>query len=223
MTPSWWGILGLIGWAYLFSMILYRLSNNSLTIMISLFILLLLVLLGVRSESSSLPLSLDWLSSYRGHMSHTMIAVAGIICSLLLVRDNKAQTPTEKIRDIIIFGILLAIAGYFTQPFGGIAKIGATPAWSLYSAAICCFVFPLIFWLVDVKGIKQWSGFLKPAGENPLLTYILPYLIAAILGYSFWPEALSTGALGFIRAVVFTLLILALSGWLTKKGLRLHL
>ncbi len=30
MTPKWWGILGLIGWAYFLSVIVYWISNGRL-------------------------------------------------------------------------------------------------------------------------------------------------------------------------------------------------
>jgi heparan-alpha-glucosaminide N-acetyltransferase len=223
MTPSWWGILGLIGWAYLLSIILYMASNKNLTILVSLFSLLLVILLGLRSNLVVFPSYLSWLHGQAGHFAHTLITLAGIICSLLLLKGGLMQVPILKIRGMIILGIMLGLAGYFTQPFGGISKIGATPAWALYSAAICCFVFPAVYWLVDIKGIKRWANFLKPAGENPLLTYILPPLFYAIVGFSYLPAIFSEGFSGFLRAVVFSLFILLIAGLLTKRGIRLHL
>ena len=76
---------------------------------------------------------------------------------------------------------------------------------------------------MDVQGIKNWANFVKPAGQNPLLTYILPPLLYAILGYGFIPDLLSSGFPGFLRALVFSLLMLLVTKWLTKKGIRLHL
>ena len=223
MTPSWWGILGLIGWAYLLSVILYMVSNKNLVILASLFLLLRLFLLELSIDSNIIPSSLNMFKGQTGHISHTLITLSGILCSLLLRKGGMDQLPFVKIRNMLVLGILLAIAGYFALPFGGISKIKATPAWALYSAAICCFIFPLIYWLVDLKGIKSWANFLKPAGENPLLTYILPPLVYAIFGYAFIPEMLSIGFLGILRSLLFSLLILAIAAWLTKKDIRLHL
>jgi predicted acyltransferase len=223
MTPSWWGILGLIGWAYLLSIIAYMLSDKNLGALVGIFVGLLAVLLLLRSDAVSLPSILDGLKGQTGHLGHTVVTLSGVICSLLLMKGGVMDRPSVKILHMLILGVLLLVIGYFVQPFGGISKIAATPSWALFSAASCCFLFPLVYWLVDVKGIKNWATFVKPAGQNPLLTYILPPLLYAILGYGFIPDLLSSGFPGFMRALVFSLLMLLLTKWLTKKGIRLHL
>ncbi len=223
MTPSWWGILGLIGWAYLLSTISYMLSDKNTGALVGIFVGLLLGLLVLRAEAINLPSFLEGLKSQTGHLAHTLVTLSGIICSLLLMKGGVKERPLVKIRNMLILGAALLLIGYFVQPFGGISKIAATPSWALFSAASCCFLFPLVYWLVDVKDIKSWAAFLRPAGQNPLLTYILPPLIYAILGYSFIPDLLTSGLPGFLRAVVFSLLMLWLTKWLTQKGIRLHL
>lgn len=222
MTPSWWGILGLIGWAYLISVILYKISNKQFWIFSGLFIAMLVFLLVLRSDFN-LPTILAWFQNQSGHISHTIIVMAGIISSMILAKGGLKEAANLKIRNILIFGLLLLLGGYFCQPFGGISKIGASPSWSLYSAAICCFLFPLIYWLVDIREVKNWANFLSPAGKNPLLTYILPALFYAILGYSFIPDLLTHGIGGFMKAVIFSLFILWLADWLTKRGIKMQL
>lgn len=223
MTPSWWGILGLIGWAYLLSTISYMLSDKNTGALVGIFVGLLLGLLVLRAEAINLPSFLEGLKSQTGHLAHTLVTLSGIICSLLLMKGGVKERPLVKIRHMLSLGVVLLVIGYFVQPFGGISKIAATPSWALFSAASCCLLFPLVYWLVDVKGIKNWASFVRPAGQNPLLTYILPPLLYAILGYSFIPDLLTSGLPGFLRAVVFSLLMLWLTKWLTQKGIRLHL
>lgn len=223
MTPSWWGILGLIGWAYLLSTISYMLSDKNTGALVGIFVGLLSVLLILRTEAVNLPNGLEGLKSQTGHLAHTLVTLSGIICSLLLMKGGVKERPLVKIRHMLSLGVVLLVIGYLVQPFGGISKIAATPSWALFSAASCCFLFPLVYWLVDVKGIKNWASFVRPAGQNPLLTYILPPLLYAILGYSFIPDLLTSGLPGFLRAVVFSLLMLWLTKWLTQKGIRLHL
>lgn len=220
MTPSWWGILGLIGWAYLLSMIFYMASRKTLPALLGIFAALLALILGLRGGIPALPAFGQWLQGQSGHLVHTLITLSGIICSLLLVKSGQ---PNARIRNILLFGVLLGVAGYLARPFGGISKIAATPAWALYSAAACCLIFPAIYWLADLKGVKSWANFLKPAGENPLLAYILPPLFYAIAGFSFFPAVLSRGVPGMLRALAFTLIILWVTKWLTKRGIRLHL
>jgi len=223
MTPSWWGILGLIGWAYLLSTISYMLSDKNTGALVGIFVGLLSVLLILRIEAVNLPNGLEGLKSQTGHLAHTLVTLSGIICSLLLMKGGVKERPLVKIRHMLSLGVVLLVIGYFVQPFGGISKIAATPSWALFSAASCCFLFPLVYWLVDVKGIKNWASFVRPSGQNPLLTYILPPLLYAILGYSFIPDLLTSGLPGLLRAVVFSLLMLWLTKWLTQKGIRLHL
>ena len=220
MTPSWWGILGLIGWAYLYAMILYRLVVERLLLLILVFLLLFLLDLALWSES--FQDQLHWLKGQSGNLAHTLITLAGIICALFLRQNGIRHNAWSKMFYMVLFGLLLCLGAYLSRPLGGISKIGATPSWALYSAAICCFVFPLVYWLVDLKGIKNWANFLKPAGENPLLTYIIPPFIYGLLGFSFWPDFLSSGFAGFVRSVLFSLLILTIAAWLTKKKIRLQ-
>lgn len=223
MTPSWWGILGLIGWAYLLSMIFYMASRKKIGALLGVFAGLLALILVLRSGLSGLPVVVQWLKGQSGHLVHTLITLSGIICSLLLARGGVWDRPTVKIRNILLFGVVLGVAGYLSRPFGGISKIAATPSWALFSAASCCLIFPAIYWLADLKGKKGWAIFLKPAGENPLLAYILPPLFYAIAGYGIFPDVLSQGGIGMLRALAFTLAIMWLTSWLTKKGIRLHL
>ena len=223
MTPSWWGILGLIGWAYLLSMIIYMISNKRLLPLIIVTAVILAFLLVLRSDSIALPSILHWFKGQTGHIAHTLITLTGIICGLFLMSREKEQQAKVKIRNMLLLGVALLVLAYFTQPFGGISKIKATPSWALYSAASCCFVFPFIFWLVDLKGIKNWANFLKPAGENPLLTYILPPIFYAIVGFAFFTGPLGIGFLGFIKAIVFSLFILWLAAGFTRDGIRLRL
>jgi len=221
MTPSWWGILGLIGWAYLYSMIVYMLSKQRL-IGVSIASLLFLIL--------HVGIWLGWVDQFaflkgqNGNIAHSILVLAGIICSLILKEGGVKSFPNSKIRNIVLFGLTMAVIAYFVRPLtGGISKIGATPSWVLYCSAIYCFIFPLIYWLVDLKGISAWGNFLKPAGKNPLLTYILPPFFYGLVGFGIYPAVLSNGFLGVIRSLVFALVVLWVAKWMTKKGIVLKL
>lgn len=223
MTPSWWGILGLIGWAYLISMVMYFIGRHNIIAMALIFLVLLALQLGLRSSIDIFPFNLDWLKGQTGHIAHSLLTLSGIICSLLLRKGDVLSDYKTKILSMLIIGAGLAVLAYFIRPYGGISKIYATPAWALYCSAICFWVFPFVYWLVDIKGINKWANFLKPAGQNPLLTYILPPFIYAAVGYSFYPAWLKNGVIGICWSVIFTLIIVYISKWLTKKGIRLHL
>ncbi|MES2220826.1 MAG: hypothetical protein V4587_07660, partial [Acidobacteriota bacterium] len=70
------------------------------------------------------------------------------------------------------------------------------------------------------------SEFAKPAGENTLLTYLLPdiYIFLAVLfGVRYFDHYFQTGAWGVIGTIVFTFAILAVAAVLTRMRIRLQL
>lgn len=221
MTPSWWGILGLIGWAYLISIIVYiGTAKNQWGVLAGL-VGIGLLYIGIRTEVPFLANSR--LGRQSGHLAHSLLVLSGVFCALLMSQAQEQKMHTHKIRNMMLWGLALLALGYFTDPIEGISKIRATPSWTFYCAGICSVLYPLIYWLVDVKGISEWANFLKPAGKNPLLTYIIPPFIYGILGFSFLPAFMSIGWLGFLKSIVFSLLVLLAARWFTQKKILLKL
>lgn len=223
MTPSWWGILGLIGWAYLLSLLAYMgTARKRWGIPVAMTVLVLLVI-GLKTEflgNRSLGL---WLIGQAGHMVHSIIVMAGIICSFILSGQVGLAQSASKIRIMLLTAIAAIILAYLLEPFGGISKNKATLSWALYSIGICFALFAAIYWIVDIKGQESWANFVRPAGTNPLLTYLLPALFYALVGYGFIPDFLNTGVGGIIRSLLFSLFILFLADQLTKRNIRLQL
>ena len=222
MTPSWWGILGLIGWAYAYGLVGYMAVGQRLAGIAGLLALLVVMVLGLRSPDLALPAGLDFLRGQAGNLSHASLVVAGILLARLLQVEGTARQHARLIGQVLAYGLVLLVAGYFLRPLGGVSKQLATPTWALYSAAICCALFALIYWLVDVKGWRRWAAFLAPAGSNPLLTYLLPFLYYALAGYPALGGVVNDGLPGILRALVFSLLILGLASLLGRWRLRLQ-
>jgi len=84
------------------------------------------------------------------------------------------------------FGFVVLAAGRLLTPLG-ISKIRATPTWSLYS--IGAAVFDVFAPLLDMRREAQtgWAFFVRAAGSNTLLTYLLPdvwYFASACVGFT---------------------------------------
>lgn len=221
MTPSWWGILGLIGWAYLIAISLFVLGQKNKLGLLVAYGLVTFLFLGIRAD---LPfLANSWLGGQSGHLAHALLVLSGTFCGLLIPHQIEKEGQAKGIRYMAIWGGLLLVGGYLSDPLGGISKIGATPAWVFYCAGICALIYAFIYWLVDVQGVKNWANFLKPAGENPLLTYIIPPFFYGIVGFDYLPALLNAGFPGFLRAIVFSILVLLVANWLGKKGVKLRL
>ena len=226
MGPRWWGILGLIGWAYVISCTLYLVFRQHLPAMIGCLGLLIAFYVGVRSGGLELPSFLAFLHGQAGNASHSAIVVAGIIVSRLFFEDSPARSIRRRAEWLVVFAMLLFVAGFLLRPLHGISKAHATPTWSLYCAGIGVLVYVLLYWVVDIQRVVRWTRLLKPAGANPLLTYILPsivYYLLTWLDVTLWPAALSRGVPGILRSGVFTVLILGMASLLTRCKIKLRL
>lgn len=165
-----------------------------------------------------------WLGGHIG--GHSAITISGTITTLLLLTQATNDSMRKRISSVICFAAMLFLAGYLIRPLYGISKVYATPTWCLYSSSICCAIFLLLFWLVDIKKINKWTVFLKPAGSNPLLAYIMPdiaYALIGILGITFLSDYFGAGIVGIIRSFVFALLMLGITALATKFNIKLRL
>ncbi|GAA3775487.1 DUF5009 domain-containing protein [Flavobacterium ginsengiterrae] len=219
-TPQWWGILGLIGWAYLISVIYYWLVSGRLWAMI------LFLIICVAANSANLTQGLvlpGWLSFIAGHLTHATLVTAGIVISLLFFDrkiDNKINWP------VIGFIVLFFAVGFFLRPYYGISKIHGTPSWTLLSAGICTILFYFLYWLMEVKKQTKWSEFFMPAAANPLLIYILPgviYYFCKAINLHIIPGYFRVGVPGILWALVFSIIMLYVMKIFNKYKIQLHL
>jgi len=222
MTPKWWGILGLIGWAYLLSVIVYWFGNGKLVVMIVFFFVC--VAGNIINHIDGLAINeIGWFSFLCGHMIHATMVCAGIIVSLLFFEKRKSFRINWP---VIASTFLLFILAYILRPYFEVSKIRGTPSWTLYSAGICCLMFYLLYIVIEEKGLRKWSGFIMPAASDPLLIYILPGIIiyfGLAIGLKLVPGWFESGIPAIIWSGVFSLLMLWVVHLLNKIGIRLHL
>jgi heparan-alpha-glucosaminide N-acetyltransferase len=226
ITPRWWGILGLIGWAYLYSCIFYQLFSGNkywLTLMIGVCVAFYAVGKMPSVEHSDWW---SWISARKGDAAHTSIALCGMIVTLLFF--DQARPVTERMRffNALCFALFLFAAGYLLRPYFKISKIYATPTWCLYSAASCTIIFSFLYWLIDKKKIQGWTNFFKPAASNPLLTYIIPdiiYYLTALIGIVIVPHFCRSGWPGIVWSAFFAVAVMGIVILLNRMKLKLQL
>ena len=226
ITPRWWGILGLIGWAYLFAGIFFQLFRKNMVMMPAMICFCIAWYIAGKSAFVQENESLRWISSQAGNAAHTSIVLCGIVLSLIYFDKNGNRTATRRFAAAGIFTILLFVAGYVLRPYFGISKIYATPTWCLYCAAICCIIFSMLYWLTDIKKINGWTRFFNPAAVNPLLTYIIPgilYALFAVLHIAILPDSLRYGIPGFLWAVFYAIAVMYIAKGLNKLNIKLQL
>ena len=135
------------------------------------------------------------------------------------------MTFRQKAAIAIPFGFASLLFGWFLTPLG-ISKIRATPTWCLYSIGCSILLFTLLYWICDVRKAYAWAWFSRSAGENTLLTYLLPdfyFFIVSACGFTYFATHLNAGLPGVLRCVLFTAFILVLSALLTRWKLRLRI
>ncbi len=219
---SYWEILGLIGWTYLAVCILYiptrTLRWASWLWCAALVILNIASIAGWLRFPEQVPFYL-WPFNNGAFCSMTM---AGVLISTLFLSDTVASSFKAKAVWALGCALVFLVAAWLLEPLG-LSKIRATPSWSLYCSGASTIIFLLLYWICDVKKKTSWAAFVKPAGSNTLLTYLLPDFFYAALGSSAVFAQFERGVIGVGKSIVFTAFILLLSAILTRCRLRLQL
>ncbi len=223
----WWGILGLIGWAYLVAALLFIwCKGNERVLFIG---WLLSIALCAANHARLLPGEglLHQLLSPIGAGAMTAFTIGGALASQLFWRErNKPAFSYSRL--LLIFSaiaIVFLALGFLSRPLGGISKIRATPSWVLICSAISLFSFLLVYYITDVNRQTAWFSLIKPAGTETLLCYLVPYYVYAVISFTHWslPAWMLTGATGLLKSALFAWLVVAFTGLLTKRFLKLRL
>jgi len=221
----WWGILGLIGWAYFISAVVYILSGNKFYILFIAWLLFLFLCIAGHAGWIAHQCVFAKIISPFGGGSMPAFTIGGVLITLLLL-DFRKRNETGKMM-MIFFGIaiILFASGIYLRTFWGISKIRATPAWVLICSAITIVAFIIIYWLTDKKGKANWFNLILPAGTNTLLCYLLPYYAydVPMMFHFYFPAFVLTGIIGLFKSFIFALLTVIVTGWLGKRGIRLKL
>ena len=225
----WWGILGIIGWTYLAASLLYLLSRGDRTALLGMMSLAVAFFIATRhGVLTALGLRNGFIDAGANFGSHTAIILAGAFIGTLFLPGGVERDYPRKLRTMVLFGTGFVAAGYLLRPLHGFSKILATESWALATAGICALLLAGFYVVMDVLNLRRWAGFLQPVGRNPLLAYILPGILGALMSLAssllrvdvrriFWPLAERGGLAGMANAAVMTAFVLFLT-WLATHN-----
>ncbi|HEV7380303.1 MAG TPA: DUF5009 domain-containing protein [Dyadobacter sp.] len=128
MQTYWWGILGLIGWSYLISSLVYLYFKQSLMLIsLSWLSLVIFNLADFAGWLTALDVIRDtfWIVGSGAFPAFTM---AGVVTSMLYLKYVKTDRKSLFVVLLICLGVCSLLYGFGTRPFWGISKIRATPA-----------------------------------------------------------------------------------------------
>ena len=124
----------------------------------------------------------------------TAHTIWGVLAGQLLMSQRKA---TQKLKILIIVGVIGVVAGYALNPLTPIIKRICTSSFVLVSGGCTFLTLAFSYWLIDILKRQKWSLFFRAVGLNPLFIYLFAHV----------------GGAAFIEAIIhpFTFLLF---GWM---------
>jgi predicted acyltransferase len=224
LRTHWWGILGLIGWAYLTCALVYLFTKGKFSAQVTALILFLafnILRTAGMLDAASPVLRYCW---FLNNGSEESLTMAGIVISLIYIQSKK-NNKQNFFTLMLLIAIAMFVFGLITRPIAGISKIHATPAWVGICTGISIAVFALLIFIADIKGKANWFNIIKPAGTSTLTCYLIPYFLYSfmVLVHFSYPVFLSEGIGGILRSFAIAFIVIFITAFLEKKNLKLKI
>ncbi|MFL5244552.1 MAG: DUF5009 domain-containing protein [Gemmataceae bacterium] len=185
---EWYGILGLIGWAYLVGTIAFLLFRNQRTALLGAVALLMCLYPADKTGAFDGWWLKEYVSVGLVLGSQAAITVAGVLLASILMTSDTA-TLSSRARFTALFVAGFATAALLLRGLYGINKNNATPSWCLWAIAIAAALWLIFHFLCDYRPIRFIAVPFAIAGENVLLAYLLSEMAPSaidLLGLDQW-------------------------------------
>jgi len=109
----------------------------------------------------------NWSGSYAtiNCISESFNTIAGAVVGALLLKRDKLRT-------MIVLGVLCIAAGLALDPVIPIIKKIWTASFAIYSLGFTLLVLALFYWICDVKMQRRWAQILVIVGANSIFIYL---------------------------------------------------
>lgn len=223
-TASWWGILGQIGWMYLFCATAYLLSNGRDLIPAALWAALCIINLSVAPMRDGSQLvgpnfAADLPAALNLGNGHSAILALGGLLTVLAERRLKRNRVAAGLGAAAI----LALLAFATHQGWIISKGLGTLPWCLYATAASVALYTLLR-VMEKHGLTGWFKPFEPAGTATLTVYMIPYFFLAL--WVFVNPAVPAwlcGWLGVLKCLLFSFLCVAVAWGLKALGIKLKI
>ena len=229
LRARWWGILGLIGWAYLFAAVawlLCRKRTGALSLVWLGLIGLNLLTTGTRDGEMLIDggnLIQDFARALNlGNGSSALMVFTGMLVSVQEKNFGREPAGRKLLYAALSVGMLIGFGTAAHEDWIISKNIGTLP-WCFYVGAIGITLYTLLR-VLEEKGWTRWFALFRPAGTATLTVYLLPYI------YYFGAEALGLsapawlqGPFGLVKCVAFAFLCIATAWALGKAGVKIKI
>lgn len=219
----WWGILGRIGWTYLFcSLVVLALGRRQWW---NVAVLALLVVGALMQAAGIVPTSI-----LPNNLTIFAFGMSGVVLAMLLNRSGPGSgmfwhSPKGFYMIMVVTGAAMLLCGLCAHRFWIVSKLAATPTWYFYCCAIFFPIFALLHYLTDAKGLARWFDWVKPAGAAALSCYVVSYAWNPVKNLIFNSPLLrqefSAGLPGLLNSFCYSLLLIWAVWLLTRIGIKL--
>ena len=226
LNTEWYGILGLIGWAYVVAAFVFLVFRTNRTAILGCMVLLMCLFAADKTGAFE-----DfWLNKVVG-IGGTLGSLAAIAVAGLLLGSMLATTEMTALRARTQFTLWFvagcaAAALLLTRSYG-ISKNSATPSWCLWACVISATLWYGFYLISYVHPVRIVSRPLELAGQNVLLAYLLsemlPGLLQALHLDDWYGKLAGNLPSAIARSIICAVLILLISTGLNRVGFRIKL
>lgn len=221
--PHWWGILGLIGWAYLTAGLITVAAKDRTAVIVGAWFFFTVI--SMLHHAKIIPAFFYVLPE--PIIGGTMTAlVLGGVWTMNIVRKYTNGNQSGRLTATLMAAIaVLCVLSAITRPIWGLSKQAATPAWLFLCSAITLAGLLIIQRVTERTGKAAWLNFARPAGRDTLLTYLMPFFVyaAAVASGLHLPEFMLTGGIGLLKSMIFAMLCVWITSLLSGVGVKLRL
>ncbi len=227
LNTSWYGILGLIGWAYFATAILFLIFRANRAALLGCIALMTCFFAADKNHFFDHFWPARFVDFGGTLGSQAAITVAGLLlASILVAPDMTALKSRTKFTLLFIAGF--AAAALLLNGLYGISKDDATPSWCLWASAITAALWLGFYFFCDVKPVNLAVKPLAIAGQNVLLAYLISEMLESVLDLlrlGDWYDSLAEAnlAAAIMRSAGCAVVILLVTAGLNRTGFRLKL
>ncbi|MCC7376226.1 MAG: DUF5009 domain-containing protein [Verrucomicrobiales bacterium] len=226
LSTQWYGILGLIGWAYLVACLVFLTFSHHRTAILGCLALLMCLFPADRAGA----FEGFWLARIVGIGdvlgALPAISVAGLLLGSM-VSQAESISLTARAKFTLWFVAGCSAAALLLHPLYGISKNQATPSWCFWSCAITATAWFIFHLACEVRPSPTLTRPLVLAGHNVLLAYLLSEMVPGLLAALGWAGAYGNLAANLpaaiTRSTLCAVVILFVSVGLNRIGFRLRL
>jgi heparan-alpha-glucosaminide N-acetyltransferase len=221
INTDWYGILGIIGWAYLVAASVYLVFRNHRTALLGCMVLLLCL---YPADKTGL-FDGFWANNIFGIGeigASAAIVVGGLLLASILVSADTVVV-WARARFTLLFVAGCAAGALLLNGLYGISKNNGTPSWCLWACAITAVLWLGFYFMSDVfQPAKIISKPFSLAGQNVLLAYLLSEMLHSPFRWIHFDS--HPGLAWYVfRCAAWAFVLLATTAGLNRLGFRLKL